>query len=440
MDVATAIEQTPGETSERNWSAGTRIAFRFCFAYLGLYCLCGLIQAVLLIPTVDVPDPGTLSPFRQVIFWVAAHFFGAKLPLVYSGSGSGDKTFDWTEVFCVLVAALLATAIWTALDRRRTSYATLHKWFKLYIRFCVGAMIMVYALSKLVPLQMPYPSLRTLLEPYGNFSPMGVLWSSIGASPAYESFAGLAELLPAVLLMFPRTVTLGALVCVADMIQVFMLNMTYDVPVKQFSFHLLLLSLFLLAPQMVRLGNFFFLNRHTSPEIAEPLFRTPRANRIAISVQVVLWLWIIGNNTYQSWSGWHEYGPGRPKSALYGIWDVTQMTSDGQMLPGILADGGRWRRMIFDYRDTMSAQLMNDQFENHEASIDLQKRSLSLTRSEDKTWNANFVFTRPAADQLLLEGTMGGHKVQMQLTRLDEKKFLLLNRGFHWVQEYPYNR
>ena len=76
---------------------------------------------------------------------------------------------------------------------------------------------------------------------------MGVLWSSIGSSPAYESFAGCAELLGGILLIVPRTTTLGALVCLADMTQVFMLNMTYDVPVKLLSFHLILLSLFLLA-------------------------------------------------------------------------------------------------------------------------------------------------------------------------------------------------
>jgi hypothetical protein len=28
----------------------------------------------------------------------------------------------------------------------------------------------------------------------------------------------------------------------------------------------------------------------------------------------------------------------------------------------------------------------------------------------------------------------------MQLRREDEKKFLLSSRGFHWVQEYPFNR
>ncbi len=205
MNVATAIEQERSDAAVQSWNAGKRLAFRFCFAYFGLYCLTGLFQAVLLMPKIDVPDPGTLWPFRPAIFWVAAHLFGAKLPLVFSDSGSGDKTFDWTEVFCVLIVALFATAIWSMLDRKRTNYAALHKWFRLFIRFCLAATILIYAFDKVIPLQMPYPGLATLVEPYGNFSPMGVLWSSIGSSPAYEIFAGLAEMLGAVLLMSPRT-------------------------------------------------------------------------------------------------------------------------------------------------------------------------------------------------------------------------------------------
>ncbi|MGC1422670.1 MAG: hypothetical protein WA354_14665 [Terracidiphilus sp.] len=439
MDVATAIEQKAVEGAAEGWSAGKRLVFRFCFAYFGLYCLCGLFQAVILIPKIDVPDPGTLWPFRQAIFWVAAHLFGAKLPLIFSGSGSGDKPFDWTEVFCVLIAALFATAIWSIFDRRRTSYAPLYKWFRLFIRFSLAATILLYAFDKIVPLQMSFPGLASLLEPYGNFSPMGVLWNSIGASPAYEIFAGLAELLGAVLLMFPRTVTLGALVCAADMFQVFMLNMTYDVPVKQFSFHLLLLSLFLLAPQLGRLTDFFLRNRPASLKSEEKLFRSPRANRIAGVVQAALWIWILGMNMYQTWGSWHQYGSGRQKPVLYGIWDVNQMTIDGQVRSPLLTDDDRWRRMIFDYPQTMAVQHMNDSFEWFASTIDTRKMSIDLTKRNDKNWKANLAFLRPAADQLNLDGTMNGHKVQMQLKREDETRFTLSSRGFHWVQEYPFN-
>jgi dihydrodipicolinate synthase/N-acetylneuraminate lyase len=40
---------------------------------------------------------------------------------------------------------------------------------------------------------MSYPSLTRLLQPFGTLSPMGVLWTSMGSAPAYEIFAGCAQ-------------------------------------------------------------------------------------------------------------------------------------------------------------------------------------------------------------------------------------------------------
>ena len=63
-----------------------------------------------------------------------------------------------------------------------------------------------------------------------------------------------------------------------------------------------------------------------------------------------------------------------------------------------------------------------------------------VIKAGDKTRKAVFTYERSASDQLKLNGTMAGHTIQMQLRREDEKKFLLSSRGFHWVQEYPFNR
>jgi uncharacterized membrane protein YphA (DoxX/SURF4 family) len=216
------------EPQIRQWRLATRVAFRFCFVYFGMYCLLTQISTGLVpLPNVDVPDPSTLWPTRQIVTWTAVHIFRVRTPLVYV-SGSGDKTFDWVLLFCLLVVAVLATAVWSTLDARRENYSTLNKWFRLGIRISLAGQMFGYGWAKAVPLQMPFPYLTRLLEPFGNFSPMGVLWSSIGASPPYEVFAGCAEMLGGILLIVPRTTTLGALVCLADMTQVFMLNMTYD--------------------------------------------------------------------------------------------------------------------------------------------------------------------------------------------------------------------
>jgi uncharacterized membrane protein YphA (DoxX/SURF4 family) len=419
----------------------SQVGFRFLLLYFASYCLLTQIATSLLpIPNVDIPDLGTFRPVRPVVQWVAVHVLRAASPPSAADTGSGDRLFDWTLVFCLLITAAVAAAIWSALDRKRESYPGLEKWFRVCIRICLAGQMMAYGMAKAIPMQMQYPNLYRLLEPYGNLSPMGVLWASIGASPAYETFAGCAELLGGILLIFPRTTMLGALVCLADMIQVFTLNMTYDVPVKLLSFHLILLSLFLLAPDFRRLTNFFFLDRATEPSPQPGLFSTLRANRIAFGAQIVIGIWLIGMNSLSDYKLWHQYGPESPKSALYGIWNVDQMAVDGQIRSPLINDYGRWRRLVFDSPIRMSFQRMDDSYVGFGAAIDTNKKTLALTKNDDKNWKANFIFERPVQDRLTLDGEMDGHKTHFDLHLMDRSKFLLVSRGFHWVQETPFNR
>jgi uncharacterized membrane protein YphA (DoxX/SURF4 family) len=441
MDAATLTEPQPTGLARRRWGLATRIAFRFCVVYFGLFCIATQILTTLISPpNVDIPDPTAYWPMRPIIFWTAAHIFQIKTPLIDTETGSGDRTVDWVLAFCLLVFALAITAIWSALDRRRENYATLRKWFWLFLRIALAGQMVTYGMDKAVPLQMPFPYLVKLIEPFGNQSPMGVLWASIGASPAYEIFAGCAELAGAILLVFPRTVTLGALICLTDMIQVFMLNMSYDVPVKLFSFHLILISVLLLAPEYRRLANVFLLNRPAEPSIPTPFFRTERTNRIAAYALSLLWVWIFAVAIYVAWSGWRNYGGGRQKSALYGIWDVEEFTVDGQSRPPLLTDSGRWRRAVFDFPESMSFHRMDDSRVRYDASIDIRSKTLALTNSSDENAKANFTYERPVPDQLVLDGQMEGHNVHMLLHLMDNKKFLVVSRGFHWIQENPFNR
>jgi hypothetical protein len=430
------------EAPTPQWKLATRIAFRFCFAYFGLYCIyTQILNSFAPLPSLlTLPDPSTLPPMRQLVFWTAAHVFCVKTPLVYEGSGSGDKTWDWVLSFCLLVIAVLATAIWSAFDRKRENYATLHKWFRLFLRFALASQMLGYGMDKVVPLQMPFPFLSTLLEPYGKFSPMGVLWASIGGSQAYEIFAGCAEMLGGLLLLFPRTTLFGALVCLADMVQVFMLNMTYDVPVKLFSFHLILMSLFLLAPDFPRLADFFFLNRPVQPCTQPPVARGHKANRIALALQVTFGAWLVGANAYASWDAWHSYGGARPWPALYGIWEVDEFVQDGLTRAPLVTDTERWRRAIFDFPEFMSFQHTDDSFSAYSAAFDNSKKTIGLTKSSDKNFRASLAYLRDGQDQLTLDGDIEGHKLLMRLQRVDHTKFLLASRGFHWIQEYPFNQ
>jgi hypothetical protein len=420
------------------WNLALRITFRFWMIYLGLYCLATQVITSLFNATegTSLPDPATLWPLRPVISWIGAHIFhvNASLSPFWGGnSGTLDTMFGWVMTFCLLVTATAATVVWSLLDRHRENYAGLHKWFRLFVRFALAGQMIIYGISKVLPVQMPYPSLTRLLQPFGTLSPMGALWGFMGSAPAYETFTGFAELAGGLLLIVPRTATLGALFSLAAMIQVFTLNMTYDVPAKRFAFHTLLLPCFLLAPEVPRLVR-LVLSKQAQ------LFRAVRANRIALAAQIMLGLWLVGVSCHYAWGAWNTRGGGRPLPPLYGIWEVKQMSIDEQLRPPLLTDSTRWRRAIFDYPNRMAFQRTDDTFAPYGASVNLPERTLALTKSGDKNWRASFTFQRPAGDQLILDGRMDNHQVHMELQLTDRNSFLLVSRGFHWIQEAPFGR
>ncbi len=417
----------------------TRILFRFCFAYFIPFSLINWIAPLFVIPKLDIPRLGILWPLRQITSWTAAHVFRVMQPLVYT-SPSHDKTFDWVQAFCLLVFAIVIAATWSAVDRGRENYVSLHKWFRLFIRLVLASQMLHYGSMKLIPVQMVFPSLTALVEPFGNFSPMRVLWWSIGASPTYEIFAGSAEILGGILVIFPRTTTFGAMVCLADMIQVFTLNMMYDVPVKLYSFHLILFCLFLLAAESRRIISFFFSDRATRPSTQPPLFGTVHANRIALILQVTFGLYLAVMQLHGGIKDWHTRGGGRPKPSIYGIWDVEQMTVDGQIRSPLLTDSDRWRRVIFDFTTSTSVQRMDESFANFGSSINDKSKTLTLAKDDDKNWKANFTFDRTARDRLVLDGAMDGHRIHMELELVDRNQFPAVNRPFHWINEYPFER
>lgn len=436
--VPSLCEQLPN--TPKNWSTINRIGFRFCFVYFILYSFSSqIINSIFFAQLIDVPDYATLWPLRLGILWVAKNIFRAQAELVYADTGSGDKSFDWVLAFCVLVIALIATAVWSVIDRKRTCYPILSRWFQLFLRVALASQMFVYGFAKAVPLQIYFPFPFKFLEPLKDFSPMGLLWSSIGISPAYEIFTGCLELAGGILLIFPRTVTLGALICLADMVQVFALNMTYDVCVKLLSIHLIVISLILLAPNLGQLFDLFFRNHPAAIPPQEPLFRSLQTNRIARIVLAALWSWMIAANLLDVRRGWHEVGGGRPKSALAGIWVIEELSIDGQSQPLLVTDAGLWRRITFDYPNWVHVQRMDDMLTGYSASLDTQKNTLALTTSSDKTWRANFSYNRLDEDDLILDGTVNAHKQHIQLKRMNSSQFPLTSRGFHWIQDYPFN-
>jgi len=265
---------------EARWPRPLMIAFRFTFSCLLLFIFPFPFGSFLLSATRYEVVWHTIVP------WIAVHILHLSAPAVTIANS--DTRYGLLRALCCVFISAVATVIWSTLDRKRRNYSTLHNWLRLYARVMLAGTLFIYGADKVIPAQMPAPGPGTLLQPLGDLSPQGLLWSFMGASYPYQIFAGAVELLAGILLLVPGMETLGALSAVAAMTNVFMLNLSYDVSVKLFSGLLLLLSVFLLLPDLRRLVNFFLLHRTAELSSRPPLFRRRALNYAAWGVQWAL--------------------------------------------------------------------------------------------------------------------------------------------------------
>ncbi|MDE0436603.1 MAG: hypothetical protein OXH92_21615 [Bryobacterales bacterium] len=393
------------------WPHLKKIAFRWLFVYLLLYCI-------------QLPPDWLWNRF---VPW-AGKLLG--VDATWRLNGSGDTTFHFVQVLCFVLTALAAALVWSLADYKRSHDHRMYLGLRVLVRLSLGIALIGYGAAKVIPSQFPPLALHRLVQPFGDASPMGLLWSFMGASAPYTIFSGAAEMLAGMLLFFPRTTTLGALVSIGVMSQVVALNFCYDVPVKLLSLHLLALAIFLAAPDARRLLNLFVLNRTADPASAETVLRRPAFLRAAFVLKLLLLAGVTVSTLYQSHSRLQAMAP---KSPLYGIWQVEEYALEGEARPSEVPDNVRWRRLIIGRSEQFAfLERVNGKRRGYDLNLDPAAGKLFL--------DSEFAYSTPEPETLRLDGSHYGRALSVTMRRVDESEFRLINRGFHWISESPYNR
>ena len=431
------VTSNEGEAAAPAWSPLRRTVFRIAFSYLVLYLFVYYLQVPAFIFRSDVVGGWYEKFWVALVQWIAGHLFHVEAP--YLPTGSGDGMFGWMLSLCMLAVSLLAALVWTLLDRRRIQYARLNDALKVFVQVGLGIILIEYGGLKVVPSQFPPPSLSRLLQPFGDASPMGLLWTFMGASVPYTIFAGLTELVAGLLLLFRRTASLGALIAIPVLTNVVMLNFCYDVPVKIFSSHLLAMAVLLAVPDLERLARLLVLRQPVAPAAGRPFFRRRRWQIAALVVEGAL---AVGFTAFMLHMGYDNLTTryGAAPSTLSGVWNVDDLKIDGRARDARAADGLKWRRLVFDYPTVLAIQSSSDSRQRYTLKLDAAHKTLALTKRDDPQWKSALTYGQPAPDRLTLEGTFDRHRIQASLHHVDTPKFLLLSRRFHWVSEYPFNR
>lgn len=444
---------TNDETTPRLVSSHVaKFGFRFSCAYWLLYNLPFVLSQI-------IPKYGPqfylwaqlkLEDYGQ---WVANNWLGIEGDLTPSfGNGSGDTTMAFTIVLIYFLAAIAIALIWTAVDWRKTNYANLKDLYRSYLRYGLAFWMLSYGLAKVAwdSNQFGIISEWQFNKTWGSSSPMNVVWSFMGASRPYTVFAGMGECIGGLLLIWRRTSTLGALVVVGVMTNVMMLNYCYDVPVKLFSTHLLVMAFCILIPDIRRLGSVLFFNRATKPVD----FRPPYTNRFTIWVQRALKVAIIGiavaKPLYDHTQRQVKYFQSQAETAdFFGHYQVKEYRLDGKVKRQTSNMG--WKSVRFG----IVPEYTNEGFQSAKKMIIGMTKaqgqmSISFTNDEDP----NILKVKTAMggnlpkdeikvevldeEQIKISGQTRSGLLEVTLKRNDNL-YPVRDRGFRWINEVPFN-
>lgn len=425
------------QLSPAYWSTSKKMAFRFIFIFFSLIIV---IQNNGAFPAWSFLMKYPTEALHTIIPWVGKHILRLPYDITVFTNGSGDTTYDWVIVFSITMTALTGMLVWSAVDRHRANYDNLYYWLTVGIRYYVALMLINYGLVKVIQLQFPPPNIYRLTQEYGNSSPMGLAWTFLGFSRGYNLFMGLAEV-AAVLLLFRRTMTLGAIITLMTTANVMAVNYFFDVPVKIMSTTLVAMTLFLLLRDAERLFTFFFTGRAVAlPVIKAPHFTKPWVRPVGLAVKFLLIGYVLIFGFIQVQGMRSLYGDLAPKPRFYGIYDVDVFVRNNDTIPVASTDAARWKQFLVEREGFARARHVIDSTSRFFAEVDTTAQSMKLKFTNDGEAVYRLRYDVPEEGRLTLQGAMNSDSVAIHMIRKDLKSFRLVGRGFHWVSEYPYNR
>ncbi len=359
------------------------------------------------------------KPFRGFFYWLDKHIYHTGYDPQSNVSFPIDNHFGVIYYLTIFVLTIIAATAWSILDKKRVNYDKLSYWFNVYLRYTLAIVILGYGIDKVIPVQMPHPGTVDMVRLFGNQSREDLLWKFMGVSPGYMLFTGSCEIAAAILLFSRRTAVFGYLFVLCVLTNVLALNWFYNISVKFFSSLLWLYAIYLLAPWVSKLFQFFFSDIPVTTHQKHYALDKKWKRNLLISVLVfvpllVLTLVSIGDTkTYRK-----EIASAR-KEKMYNVTAFIAKDS----LP---ADSFRWKRVLFVYDNFIVIYNMKDKQDWYQYDIDNLKKNVAL-HSINKSPTETLLYNYPSADQLQLSGKWKGKDINVSL-KLSPVDSMYLNK------------
>jgi len=425
------------EQRPSSWPLLRKIVFRFLFVYF-------FFEIAPWTWLNEVPGVNfVIKYYLQFMDWLV-HLGNAKLfhvrEVLVPENGSGDTSWGWAELWLLLTLAGLGCLIWSVLDRKRANYTHLNYWLCLFARYYIAYVAFIYGIEKVFAMQMLFPSLHQLATPLGDLLPMRFSWLFIGYSTPYQVFSGIMEVTAGLLLLWRRTASLGAFFATGVFINVMMLNLCYDIPVKIFSMQMVFLCLFLLLNESKRLVCFFILNKPADLCSIYHFEYTKKWMRISRIVLKLLFIVIaVGFQINNDWGYFKLVHKEVKQQAIKnGVYEVTGYSANNTQL--LLTDSLRWKDAVFE-NGTGSTIVADTSFRLRYGrayfgfKADSAQHKITIIKSLDGSVIYNFDYVLPDTSSVRLTGKTRQGDVVINLKRT-KRHFQLAEKQFHWLSEH----
>ncbi len=359
---------------------------------------------------------GRLEP---VIDLVAQNLFGLKKD-TYTTNLLSDTTGVYVLAFFSCTVGLLFTIAWWWRLMGKIPFTKWRFWFMQLARYYLVIHLLQFGLNKVFKLQFYFPEPNTLYTTIGNSTKDILFWSTMGSSYEYTVFAGLMEVVAAGLLLFRKTRLVGALLTFGIMLNVVMINFSFDISVKFLSSFLLLLSLLLILPDYPRLLAFFIRSETAHPStVWSPNFVNSGSMFYGLAKALITILIVL--DAFYPYVSTGTYNDDlAPRPFLHGAYETIDF--NGELEP--------WKRVFVHRGGYYIVQQSDESMVDYKLQLDTVFQRINLTKGKEDVATLGYKLN---VDTLLLFGRFKGERVDARLRQIDLDGLPIKSEEFAWT-------
>lgn len=183
---------------------------------------------------------------------------------------SSDSLAMYLLILILVIVSLLFSLFLFYMEKRKGYNLNIENKIRPIIRYYLALVLLIYGFSKVFKAQFYLPEPNLLFTHLGNLDKDILFWSTIGSSRSYSIFLGIIEIVPALLLLFRKTVFIGSLMATGVLLHIVAINFSYSISVKIFSLFLLILALFLAFRTIKNTWHLFQTGQFSTTDFFEP--------------------------------------------------------------------------------------------------------------------------------------------------------------------------